>query len=294
MRMVVLMAAVASLAACGRQPQYMAAKRMDTFDIAPPGIAGPSAPAPAAGPRIAYSHAVTYAFDRRIVAQVQGRQLALCRELGPARCLVVKSTLNAPGPDDHVVTDEAILLIEARTAGAINARLDAIAVTGGARVATRQVEAEDVTKQAIDADAKVRAKEALAGRLLAIVRDGKGNVGELVQAERAYAQTQEELDAARGEQAELAQRVAMSRVTITYAFDDTPGRGSPIGASVAAAGDTLATSIATLVTAIVALLPWLVAGALAITGLRWVRRKRGWRWPRRGPRRAPPVGEAVR
>ena len=42
-----------------------------------------------------------------------------------------------------------------------------------------------------------------------IIRAGKGNVGELVQAERAYATTQEELDAARAAQADLAQRVAV-------------------------------------------------------------------------------------
>jgi len=73
----------------------------------------------------------------------------------------------------------------------------------------------------------------------------------------------------------------MSRVTISYSFNDTPGQNSPVRASLAAAGDTLATSLAALVTAAVAGLPWLVAGAIVLALLRWVRRKRGWRWPRR-------------
>jgi hypothetical protein len=118
----------------------------------------------------------------------------------------------------------------------------------------------------IDTDAQVRAKQALAERLFTITRSGNGKVGDLVEAERAYAATQEELDSAR-----------------------MPGGQSPIRASLATAGDTLATSLAMLVTAAVAALPWLVAGAIALALLRWVRRKRDWRWPRRAQISSPPT-----
>jgi hypothetical protein len=281
MRKTTVLLAATLLAGCGKAPQNMQAQKLNTFDVEEAAPGASSRAAAVAGPRIAYTYTVTYAFDRRTVGQVQGQQLALCRQLGATRCLVVKSTLNAPGPDDHVGTDEAVLLVDARLVGELNRRLDALAVAGGATTANRQTEAEDVTRQVIDTDARVRAKQALAERLLAIIRSGKGKVGELVEAERAYAATQEELDAARAEQAHLAQRVAMSRVTITYAFNDTPGRDSPVRASLAAVGDTLAMSLAALVTAGVAGLPWLVAFAIVLWLVRWVRRKVGWRWPRR-------------
>jgi len=292
MRRNIVLLTAALLTACSRPapPMRMVAEdRMAAVDLAdaPPREAGSHATV--AGPRIAYSYSITYAFDRRTVAQVQGQQLALCRQLGPARCLVVKSTLSAAGPDDHIVSDQAVLLVDARLAGKMNQRLDALAISGGAKLANRQVEAEDVTQQVIDTDARVLAKQALAERLLAIIKSGKGKVGELVEAERAYATTQEELDAARGEQAALSQRVAMSRVTIDYSFDDTPGGRSPVRASLATAGDTLAKSVAALVTAIVAALPWLIAGAIVVALLRWVRRKLGWRWPRRARNGAPPA-----
>ena len=292
MRRNIVLLTAALPTACSRPapPMRMVAEdRMAAVDLAdaPPREAGSHAAV--AGPRIAYSYSITYAFDRRTVAQVQGQQLALCRRLGPARCLVVKSTLSAAGPDDHIVSDQAVLLVDARLAGKMNQRLDALAISGGAKLANRQVEAEDVTQQVIDTDARVLAKQALAERLLAIIKSGKGKVGELVEAERAYATTQEELDAARGEQAALSQRVAMSRVTIDYSFDDTPGGRSPVRASLATAGDTLAKSVAALVTAIVAALPWLIAGAIVVALLRWVRRKLGWRWPRRARNGAPPA-----
>ena len=173
-----------------------------------------------------------------------------------------------------------MLLIDARMVSQMNQRLDALATAGGARIASHQVEAEDVTRQVIDTDARVRAKQALAERLLAIIRSGKGQVGELVQAERAYATTQEELDAARAEQANLAQRIAMSRMTIiTYRFSEMPGDRSPILRSLASAGGTLSTSIAALITLTIGGLPWLVIGLLALALLRWIAVRRGWRWP---------------
>ena len=291
MRRNVVLLGVALLASCGSKPQDMKSSEMlNLLQVAAePAPSIPNSAATIAGPSIAYSYTVTYTFDRRTVAKVQGRQIALCRRLGPQRCLVVKSTLNTPGPYDHFVTDEAILLVDARITNEINPQLDAIAIADGATLSNRQVEAEDVTRQVIDADARVRAKQALAERLLAIIQSGNGKVGELVEAERAYASTQEELDSARTEQASLAQRVAMSRISISYAFNDAPGRGSPIRSSIAQARETLSTSIAALLTAIVAALPWLVAGAIAIGLVRWIRRKMGWHWPRRTRSVLPPA-----
>ncbi len=271
--------AVALLTACGNKPQQMkSSDRLSVVDVAEE--PAPSGTTPT-GPSIAYSYTVTYAFDQRSVAQVQGKQIALCRRLGPQRCLVVKSTLNTPGSDDHIVTDETVMLVDAKMANEINRQLDALAVSGGAGTSSRQVQAEDVTRQVIETDARVRAKQALAERLLAIIRSGNGKVSELVEAERAYATNQEELDAARAVQANLAQTVAMSRVTINYFFNDTPGRGSPIRTSLADAGNTLNMSIAALLTATIATLPWLLAAAVMLTLVRWVRRRMGWRWPRR-------------
>lgn len=265
------------LAACGQPTVHRTTEKLSTFDVQePPAEAAPPSPA---GRQIAYDYTVTYAFDRPVMAQVQGAQLALCRKLGAARCMVVRSTLHTPGPEEHVSSDEALLLVDARLATGINQRLDALASEGGARLSERASTAEDVTRRVIDADAKVRAKQALAERLLTIIRSGRGNVGELVQAERAYATTQEELDAARQERAGLAQRVAMSSVTISYVYNDRADDQSAIGASLRSAGETLSNSLAALITAMVAAFPWLILGGGVLAGLRWVARRRGWRRP---------------
>jgi hypothetical protein len=287
MRLHAVLVLAALLTSCGNKSQNMNSPQMLDMPRVAYEPAANNLAITAAGPRIAYSYTITYAFDKRNVALVQSRQIALCKRLGPQRCLVVKSTLNTLGPRDHIATDEAVLLIDARIAEDINKQLDSLAVSEGATLSNRQVEAEDVTRQFLDTDARVRAKQALAERLLVIIRSGKGKVGELVEAERAYADTQEELDSARAAQANLAQRVAMSRVSITYAFNDMPGRNSPIRTSLAEAGDTLNKSLATLLTATVAVLPWVFAGAIALTLVRWIRRTMGWRWPRRAQSASP-------
>lgn len=275
------------LASCGQgETVRRTTEKLNTFDVSEP----PPAEAPPPGaPQIAYSHDVTYSFDRANVAQVQGEQLALCRKLGIARCVIVRSTLHQPGEDEHAASDEAVLLVDARIVASVNQRLDALATQGGARLAERSATAEDVTRQVIDADAKVRAKQALAERLLTIIRSGKGNVGELVGAERAYATTQEELDAARQQRASLARRVAMSDVTIHYVYSDTVASQSAIVGSLRSAGDTLSNSLAALITAMVAGLPWLVVGGVALLILRRIARKRAWRLPSR--RKAPPLSD---
>lgn len=288
-RSVVVLLAVL-LTSCGNKPQdKKSAEMLNLPSVASEPALDSQTPATTTAARIAYSYTVTYAFDRRTVAQAQGKHIALCRRLGPQRCLVVRSTLNTPGPADHIITDEAVLLVDARIANDINRQLDALAITEGAKLSNRQVEAEDVTRQVIDTDARVRAKQALAERLLTIIRAGNGKVSELVEAERAYAATQEELDSARAEQANLAQRVAMSRISINYAFNDTPGQGSPVRASLAEAGNTLNMSIAALLTATVAVVPWLFAGAIALALIRLIRRKMGWQWPRRTKSILPPA-----
>lgn len=272
------------LAACsGPGFRKTASENVETFDVEEPAEMAPNPPS-APGSQIAYTYRLAYAFDRPTVAAVQGQQLALCRKLGPARCVVVSSTLTTPGPDDHVVSDEAVLLIDARQAEAMTRRFDAIARSGGARRSLRSTDAEDVTRQMIDAEAAVRAKQALAERLLAIIRTGGGKVGELVQAEQAYAKTNEELEAAKATRATLSQRVAMSRLTMVYGFNDSPGGSSPVAASIATAGETLSGSIAALVTFLVAALPWVVVGLPLLWGVRRIGRRRGWRvpWRRRG------------
>ena len=279
MRGVVLGAACLTLAGCGQGHNRVAKDELNTFDIAP------VAPPAASGPQIAYSYGLSYTLDAGDIASVQARHVALCRQLGPARCLITHTDLNR---DDTSGTTSAgtSLLVDANIANQFEQQLDATTTDAGGSVAARHVTAEDVTKQVIDIDARVRAKQALADRLLKLIGSANGKVGDLVQAEKAFADTQAELDAARNLQAELRRRVAMSKVDIDYTSTASRGSLAPVRQAAYGAGETLAASVASLLTFVVAALPW----ALLLAGVVWVWRRLGWRWPFRRHR----VGEAGR
>ena len=285
MRRLTLVLLAAALAACSK-PQNMAngpARELMALDVQepvqPPGIVAPAA---AARPQIAYTYALGYALGDGDVARVQARHVALCNGLG-ARCRIASTTLTANIERRGDTMAHAVFLIDARLAGRFIARLDAASADAGGSVADRKVEGEDVTKQIVDTDARVRAKQALADRLVRLIQASNAKVGELVEAERAFADTQEELDAARQLQASLRQRVAMSEVSVDYTSSAATGPWAPVVHSVRGIGDTLATSIGVLVTVAVAALPW----TLLVVLLVWIARRRGsrprWRWRRRPP-----------
>jgi hypothetical protein len=279
---------------CGSHEAHRAAADLRTLNVAepppaaeltsaPPGIEGAAQAATPVAPQIAYTYTLGYRLGPDQVAAVQQRHVALCDRLGAARCHIVAMTRDA-GPEGGAQAALS-LVVDARLARAFEDRLDAAVAGAGGSVSNRGVEAEDLSKKIVDTAAKVRGKEALTQRLLVLLQKRDGKVGELVEAERAYAQAQEELDAARSWLAEMRGRVAMSRIDIRYesAAPAVSSAWKPLRDAVAAAGEVLGTSVARLLTFILAALPW----ALALALILWLLKRRGWRLRLPRWRRAP-------
>jgi hypothetical protein len=281
--------------ACGQSDRSVQSEQLSTFDVAeappPPEVQAPGLVAPeqaperteqaAAAPQIAYTYSFGYRVAADDVAAVQRAHVALCDRLGPARCRIASMTRDSG--DGRFVQAGLTLLVDARIARQFADRLDAAVSGAGGEVSQRGIQAEDLSKQIVDTEARMRGKEALAQRLLALLGSRQGKVGELVEAERAYAQAQEELDAARSWLAEMRGRVAQSRLEISYTSERPAGGGfwQPVRDAFREAGQVLGASLAALVTVTVALLPWVLLLALLV----WLLRRLGWlqrlRWPRR-------------
>lgn len=301
MRHALILVIAGLVASCGKQV-HKDGPTLRTFDVSepPPAVQMPRmarSPVPGsegdaaaqetspAAPQIAYTYSMTYRLGARDVALVQQRHVALCDQLGPARCHVVAMAREADpvGSGQGTLT----LVVEARLARAFQQRMDAAAAGAGGTLSSRGIEAEDLSKQIVDTAAKVRGKEALAQRLLALLSKRDGKVGELVEAERAYAEAQEELDAARSWLGAMNGRVAMSKVDVRYEGAAPAGNSAwqPVREALGGAGEVLGASAARLVTLLLAALPWALALALLVL----LARRRGWRlrpqWPRL--RRAP-------
>jgi hypothetical protein len=293
MRVSILIGLLLLTSGCHRSGQ--STREMKMFEVAAPPPAAVMAAAPeseqdahqatadddATLPQIAYVYTIGYSVAAASVGAVQRRHIASCDSLGPARCRIV--AMRRDSSDDGASQASLSLLVDARIARGFQDRLDAVTAGAGGSVSSRGVEAEDLSKEMVDTAAKLRGKEALAQRLLALLQTHSGKVGELVEAEKAYAQTEEELDAARSWLAEMRGRVTMSRIDINYsgAVPGTRSAWTPLREALSDAGRVLGSSMAKLITLVLGALPWLLFVGLLI----WAARRRGWRirlrWPAR-------------
>lgn len=242
-----------------------------------------AAPVPATEPRIAYKYRHGYRLDAGNVGSVQQAHLALCDKLGTARCRVV--SMERASSEGDFIRASLNLQVDAKQARAFGAALDKVVGDAGGEVSDQGIEAEDLSKQMVDTEARIKAKQALADRLLALLQNRSGKVGELVEAERAFADAQEELDAARSWMAEMQQRVSFSAIEISYNSSEPSGNGlwRPVRDSFASAGQTVGNSIGGLISFVAIVLPWLIA----LCGAIWIARRLGWgtrlklAWPKR-------------
>lgn len=276
-------------AGCSRHGE--ARRGLPMFEVSEPAPAAMNVAQPSdeanqqqALPQIAYTYTIGYRAAADAVAGLQRRHIALCDRLGPARCRIV--SLNRDTGDDGAPQGALSFLVDARIARAFQDRLDSATAGSGGSVSSRGIKAEDLSKQIVDTAAKVRGKEALAERLVQLLRDRNGKVGELVEAEKAYAQTEEELDAARSWLTEMRGRVTMSRIDISYTgvAPVTHSAWKPVSGAFADAGEVVGASLAKLLTLLLSALPWLLFLGLVVS----VGRRLGWRLrlPRWRPRTA--------
>lgn len=278
MRWLLLISCLLFTAACGRHNRPV--RGLAEFNVEEPPALTVTSPKPeedadqqAALPQIAYTYTVGYRTAADTVVGLQRRHIALCDQLGPARCRIV--SMSRDTADDGAPQGALTVLVEARIARAFQDRLDTAAAGSGGRVSSRGIKAEDLSKQIVNTSAKVRGKEALADRLVQLLKARNGKVGELVEAEKAYAQTEEELDAARSWLAQMRGRVAMSEIDINYAGVVPVNRSAwkPVGDALADAGEVVGGSLAKLLTFLLSALPWLLFVAILIL----IGRRVGWR-----------------
>ncbi|MES2442292.1 MAG: DUF4349 domain-containing protein [Pseudomonadota bacterium] len=244
---------------------------------------GAPAPVKVSLPQLAYSYRLGFLVPGDKLAGAQEAHRALCEQMGPARCQLLALERGA-GQD---VTAGALLKVrvagnEAR--GFQEAATKSVAQAGG-RVTDTNVAAEDVSKDIVDAQARIAQRELLVARLTEILRSRAGKVAELVEAERSVAQAQEELDQAKAWLTELQGRVAMSDFEIRYtavaASASAGSVGGQLGEATQGSAATFLIGLRGLLTIAIYLVPWLLLAIPVILVVRRLRRKRA----------DPPAGE---
>ncbi|MDX2233317.1 MAG: DUF4349 domain-containing protein [Hyphomonadaceae bacterium] len=204
------------MAAVGAATQAFADGEASPADAAaPPPEAGAPARTPGAGAALmAYVYGATLEFPTREVRAAMARHEAACRAAGPATCQVLGSTVNA-------VSDEQIygtiqLRAEPRWLEGFRAGLEGDARGAGGRVRETSVASEDLTRQIVDIDARLRAQKTLRDRLQQLLRARPGRLADLLETERELARVQGEIDSAESQLAVMRERVATALLNLGY------------------------------------------------------------------------------
>ena len=84
------------------------------------------------------------------------------------------------------------------------------------RIISQSTNTEDLTRQIVDTEARLRALTALRDRLQELLRSRPGRLADLLEVERELARVQGEIDATQSNLAVMRTRVAMSELSLHY------------------------------------------------------------------------------
>lgn len=312
----------ALLAACGA-PQMSANEEsavsegyagMDdgrTRAEAPPAAPAPAPDAPAsgeaqqtspsqpAGPApvlyLAYSYAMGLEIPSQRLAGVMDRHIQACQTAGPRLCQLVGS--NRTGDPDSYMEGFVSLRGEPAWLRTFMAGMSAEVDEAGGRIVSQTTNTEDLTRQIVDTEARLRAQTALRDRLQELLRSRPGRLSDLLEVERELARVQAEIDAVQSNLAVMRTRVAMSELTLQYRSSPRPVGSDtlePLRQALANFLGIIVSGFAAIVTIIAVLIPFaVVLIPLGWLLIRW-RRARGGRFFNRSPPRRDPDPEANR
>jgi hypothetical protein len=313
MRRIVAGALLAGLlVACGQQtatteeatePSYAAQNRFapeaDMAQEAPAAAPAPP-PAPSQGPSqpagpapvlyLAYSYGMGLEIPSERLPGVMDQHIRACQDAGPRLCQLINS--NRTGDPESYIEGYVSLRGEPQWLRTFMGGLSAQVDEAGGRIISQSTNTEDLTRQIVDTEARLRAQTALRDRLQELLRSRPGRLADLLEVERELARVQGEIDAVQSNLAVMRTRVAMSELTLNYRSAPRPVGSDTLEPLRVALADFLkivVSGFAAIVVVIAALLPFaIVLIPLGWALLRW-RKARGGRFFRREPR--PPLAK---
>lgn len=267
-------AASALLAGCQDGSRQHLEESVDVALIEAAPTAATSNAAPVVAPSIAYAYRFGLELPAEAAPKMMARHEQACVAAGASACQVIGSNSSRVGRDSV----EARLEMRATPAyvARFRAALDGEARGAGGRVAQQAVESEDLTRQLVDTEARMRAMETLRDRLQQLLATRSGPLEQLLQVERELARVQGELDATHSALTVMRTRVQTSRLDVTYSAagqlaPDSAAR--PVVDALNSASYAFMSSLGVLILFIASVLPVLLVGAPLVWLLWRLRRK---------------------
>jgi len=221
-------------------------------------------------PRMAITHSFTLRLPSADIEMVQRRHLDECAKLN---CTVI-TTRTTRVDSGRVVASSSIRVSPEGFADFAKALASPPAqVTGHSQIA------DDKTMPLLDVEKRLEGKTALRDRLSAMLKDpGTTTTADLLAIEKELTQVQGDIEAATAQRDYLRTMTDTVRVDISYQGTATLTAGIdffPISRAAREFGQTVASSVAVLITFLATVLPWIPLVALLAWGvLRAFRRRR--------------------
>ena len=233
----------------------------------------PQPQAPAANQQIAYTYGYGFQVNSDRIAQLQQAHVALCEKMGSG-CRVLR--MSQASADSYDGYGELRLQVASDRATTFGNGLAGPAEELGGELVSSVRDGEDLSEQIIDTEARLESRLILRDKLTAILRSNRGSVAELVKAESAVAEVNEDIDATRSKLERFRNRIRYSAVNIEYEpyFGETQlGFSRPVTTAIRSIGTTLGVTVASIVYLLTAAIPIV----LFILGLRWLLHRFGLR-----------------
>lgn len=190
-----------------------------------------------------------------------------------AGCEVLASVLSR---DEHRRPSNASLQARVPPAG-LDAFLSRVTALGSVGQHARS--ADDQTDAVLDTEARLQNMTAFRDRLRALLATPGARLKDVIEVERELVRVQSELDSLASRRKALAQQTEMVHVSINFQAQPSvleTGIWVPVREAIAGAGHGFANGVAKMITLLVFLLPWSLAGLLGFVLVRaWRRRQRG-------------------
>lgn len=222
---------------------------------------------------IAYSYGYGFQIDSDKITELQSQHVALCEGMGP-QCRVLRTSQASSDSWDGY--GEIRLEVAASQASGFVDQLTRPAESLGGQLVSSVRDGEDLSDSIIDSEARLQSRLILREKLTAILSRNTGSVAELIAAEKAVADVNEQIDATRARLEEYRSRIRYSDVRIEYEpyFGETQlGFGRPVLTAFKSIGSTLGMTVAALIYLITTLVPII----LLVVSLRWVLHRFGLR-----------------
>ena len=237
----------------------------------PPTPAPPTgAPATTTTLFLAYAYSATFVVPADNVTRAMKGHENKCITAGPAFCQVVTA---ASQKDGDSVSANLSLRATPAWLGTFRSGLEQDAKSANGKLEAQGVTSEDLTRNIVDSEARLRALKALRIRIEALIASRPGKLADLLEAERELARVQGEIDSFESNLSVMRARVTMSAMDLRYQSRQIAvggGTFKPLGDAITGFFGVMATSLAALITFLAAILPFaLVVIPIGYYGLKW-------------------------